>query len=134
MTCLWSMLCRCRSNPLISVKQDRGGEPASLFRRLLPLTDCVCSLPSPPLIVDQATLDSTAAFATAAALCAARIWPWAGSLAIALAVLWTGLVAVSRLVLGVPRPSDVLVAVSAAVLKSMLHRPRLRLNSFCSSL
>lgn len=53
---------------------------------------------------------STAAFSTAAALCVARIWPRAGTLAMALAVLWTGLVAVSRLVLGVHWPSDVLAA------------------------
>ncbi|MCY7300333.1 MAG: phosphatase PAP2 family protein, partial [Ilumatobacteraceae bacterium] len=53
---------------------------------------------------------STAAFSTAAALCVARIWPRAGSLAMALAVLWTGGVALSRLVLGVHWPSDVLAA------------------------
>ncbi len=53
---------------------------------------------------------STAAFATAAALCIARIWPRAGTPAMVLAVLWAGLVAVSRLVLGVHWPSDVLAA------------------------
>ena len=63
---------------------------------------------------------STAAFATAAALCVARIWPRAGSLAMALALLWTGLVAVSRLVLGVHWPSDVLAATCLGVFIPLL--------------
>lgn len=54
---------------------------------------------------------STAAFSTAAALCVARIRPWAGAPTMVLAMIWTGLVAVSRLVLGVHWPSDVLAAV-----------------------
>ncbi|MBK9572105.1 MAG: phosphatase PAP2 family protein [Rhodoferax sp.] len=53
---------------------------------------------------------STAAFSTAVALCVARIWPRWGNLAMALALLWTALVALSRLVLGVHWPSDVLAA------------------------
>lgn len=53
---------------------------------------------------------NTAAFAAATALCVARIWPRAGSPAMAVGVLWTALVAMSRLVLGVHWPSDVLVA------------------------
>ena len=63
---------------------------------------------------------STAAFATAAALCVARIWPRAGSVAMVLAVLWTCLVAVSRLVLGVHRPSDVLSAVCLGAFIALL--------------
>ena len=53
---------------------------------------------------------STAAFATAAALCIARLWPRAARPAMVAALLWTGLVALSRLVLGVHWPSDVLAA------------------------
>lgn len=73
---------------------------------------------------------STAAFSTAAALCVVRIWPRAGNLALALAVLWTGLVAVSRLVLGVHWPSDVLAATCLgafiALLLSVANDLRLR--------
>ena len=53
---------------------------------------------------------STAAFSTAAALCVARMRPRAANVAMALAILWTCLVAISRLVLGVHWPSDVLAA------------------------
>jgi undecaprenyl-diphosphatase len=53
---------------------------------------------------------NTAAFSTAAALCLARIWPRSATLAMSVAILWTCLVAVSRLVLGVHWPSDVLAA------------------------
>ena len=63
---------------------------------------------------------STAALATAAALCVTRIWPRAGNQAIALAVLWTGLVAFSRLVLGVHWPSDVFAAMCLGALIPLL--------------
>lgn len=51
-----------------------------------------------------------AAFATATALCVSRIWPGAREFALSIAILWISLVALSRLVLGVHWPTDVLVA------------------------
>jgi undecaprenyl-diphosphatase len=51
-----------------------------------------------------------AAFATAAALCVSRIRPALRNLALSLAIVWITLVAMSRLVLGVHWPTDVLVA------------------------
>ena len=54
---------------------------------------------------------AVAAFATAAALCASRIRPASHHLALSMAILWTTLVAISRLVLGVHWPTDVLVAI-----------------------
>ena len=51
-----------------------------------------------------------AAFAIAAALCISRIWPAAREFALSIAILWICLVALSRLVLGVHWPTDVLVA------------------------
>jgi undecaprenyl-diphosphatase len=58
---------------------------------------------------------STAAFSTALALCLARRWPRGTHAAMSAALLWAGLVALSRLVLGVHWPSDVLAALCLGV-------------------
>lgn len=51
-----------------------------------------------------------AAFAVSVVLCVSRIWPAARSFTVAAAVCWICLVALSRLVLGVHWPTDVLAA------------------------
>ena len=53
---------------------------------------------------------AVAAFATAVTLVVNRIWPKMGMFALSIAIVWTSLVAMSRLVLGVHWPTDVLVA------------------------
>ena len=58
---------------------------------------------------------STAAFATALTLIVARIWPLSRRIALPLAVLWISLMGLSRLVLGVHWPTDVLAAICIGV-------------------
>lgn len=58
---------------------------------------------------------STATFATALALGATRIWPQSRNVAFPLAALWTALVGLSRLALGVHWPTDVLAAICLGV-------------------
>jgi undecaprenyl-diphosphatase len=77
---------------------------------------------------------ATAAFATAGALCVAGLWPRAGRAAMAVAMLWTVLVGLSRLVLGVHWPSDVLAAICVGVFVPLafsvaFDRPAIRSTS-----
>ena len=58
---------------------------------------------------------STAAFATALTLIASRIWPQSRRVVLPLAVLWVSLMGLSRMVLGVHWPTDVLAAICLGV-------------------
>ena len=58
---------------------------------------------------------STAAFATALVIGTAQIWPKSRFISLPLAVVWIGLMGLSRLVLGVHWPTDVLAAVCVGV-------------------
>ena len=62
---------------------------------------------------------STAAFSTALAICAIRIWPSSRVLVLLIGILWTFLMGLSRLVLGVHWPTDVLAAVCVGVFISL---------------
>ena len=58
---------------------------------------------------------STAAFATALVIGTAQIWPKSRFVSLPLAVVWVGLMGLSRLVLGVHWPTDVLAAICVGV-------------------
>lgn len=65
---------------------------------------------------------STAALSTALALCVGQIWPRWGKVAMVTALVWTALVGLSRVVLGVHWPTDVLAALCLGILIALLLR------------
>lgn len=58
---------------------------------------------------------AVSAFATAIAICVGRIWPTKRTLALTVAMVWLSMVALSRLVLGVHWPTDVLAAICIGI-------------------
>jgi len=74
-----------------------------------------------------------AAFAAAAALCIIRIWPAMRDIALSIAILWISLVALSRLVLGVHWPTDVLAAACIGAFLSLAISIALELRELRSS-
>jgi len=72
---------------------------------------------------------AVAAFAIAVAVCVGRIRPAAYRLTLSIAILWISLVALSRLVLGVHWPTDVLVAACIGAFLPLVISVALELRS-----
>jgi undecaprenyl-diphosphatase len=68
-------------------------------------------------------------FAIAAALCVGRIWRTKRKFALSFAILWLSLVALSRLVLGVHWPTDVLAAICIGIFIPLTMNMMIRLRS-----
>lgn len=77
---------------------------------------------------------STAAFATAVTLGASVIWPGTRYLLVALAVVWMGLMGLSRMVLGVHWPADVLAAMCLEVFVPLAISVALDLHQYRRSI
>jgi len=71
---------------------------------------------------------AVAAFSTALAVCAIRIWPRLRAWPLCISFVWTALVGLSRLVLGVHWPTDVLVAACIGAFLPMLMSVGLELR------
>ncbi len=74
---------------------------------------------------------NTAAFATALALCSTQIWPHSRYITLPLAIVWIVLMGLSRLVLGVHWPTDVLAAICLGVFIPLAISMILDLHQYC---